>query len=112
MKYLNSLVDVKNALEKKYSAGISDFHLYIDKSGLSKVIKGGFYEMSCGNNRYYFHEIHAGKDENESYDELYSYIDKAIQKKLKWQKEQDENYAQEFNKKIEYKFDYSLINEG
>lgn len=108
----NSLQEISDQLNKKYSK-IDGFKTFV----FGDTVRGGFYEMNYLNGEsyadYYFHETFGRinpKYNVNDYKDLFLYLDKAIQRQLKWQKKQDETYAAEFNKKVNYLFDYSLIN--
>jgi len=101
---------VKSLLEKKYSK-IKDLEICVWPETDMQV---GFNFMNydgTSTGRYPFNEINFRYDMSEmrSVEEIYNYFDKAIQQKLKWHKENDEDYAKEFNKPLKYKYDYSLI---
>ena len=116
MEILNSLQEVSNKLNDKYSK-ITDFNTQV----IDDVVKGGFYKMTyadrLANNgivSYYFHETFGRLYPQEpynvvTYNDLFNYLDNTIQKQLRWQKSQDEKYSEEFGKKLVYKYDYSLI---
>jgi hypothetical protein len=59
---------------------------------------------------YFFHETF-GKltAEINTFAKLFEYLDSRIQRQLIWQKNLDENFAMEYEKEIDYLFDYSLI---
>jgi len=113
MNTLNSLQEVSSKLNEKYS-NISDFFVYT----AGDTVRGGFYKINhnenpCGS--YYFHETFGRLSDHHNvrtYNELFIYLDSIIQSQLKWQKTCDENYAKEHNKKVEYKYDYSVILNG
>lgn len=101
---------VKSLLEKKYTK-ISDLEIYVYPESHMRV---GFDFMNYDgtpSGRYAFHETNFRFDMTEmrSVDEIFNYFDKSIQNQLIWQKANDESYAKEFNKPLNYKYDYSLI---
>ena len=105
---LTSLQDVSILLNSKYSK-ITGFETKV----IDNVVKGGFYKMNYNhttNGYYYFHETFIRLTETRNtYEKLFMYANDVIQNQLKFQKQCDESYAKEFNKQINYKYDYSLI---
>lgn len=108
VEHLDSIKDVCNKLNDKYST-IKDFKLYVS----GDIIKGGFYKMNYNNTpqgEYYFHETFCRlTDSINDFNKLFKYANSVIQKQLKNQKFYDEEFAKEENIKVNYKFDYSLI---
>ena len=97
MKTYNNLNQVAEDLNEKYSK-IKDFDVFV----MNDVVRGGFYKMQFLNTNTY-------SDDEMTYNEFFDLLDKRVQEKLTWQKESDEAYARDYNKKVVYKFDYSLI---
>jgi len=111
------LEKVKSKIEKKYSK-IKDLEILVEYRRIQ--VGFGWTNYLHGNppqGRYPFHEINYSFDLSESFlgktltttKDIFNFLDGRIQEELKWQKRIDEDYAKEHNKKIEYKFDYSII---
>ena len=112
MKNQDTLQKVKSLIENKYSK-IKDLKVSVYPEGKMMV---GFDWMNYlpGNppeGVYPFHETNFRFDMTDmrSVDEIFSYFDKSIQNNLSWAKQNDEKYAKEFGEKLNYSFDYSLI---
>lgn len=115
----NSLQEVANALKNRFSF-INDFDVYVTKLKLENgnvveaSMHGGFYRMSYNgrpDGEYFFHEYTTRSNEHESLNDLYIAFEKAMIEKLRWQKYADESYAEDYNKKVAYKYDYSILYE-
>ena len=111
---MKNLQDVADALNAKYRS-IKDFNVYATSDS---QINGGFYWMNYmfseykGNHfaDYPFHEVFGAFDRFDgSLDEFFDYLDQRVQSQLKWQKEVDEQFAAEHGQPVDYKFNYSLI---
>lgn len=108
------LKEVAAALNVAF-AFIADFKVYQTEN----VIKGGFCNMSyrcpvLGEMVHYkFHDLfirlEADKVRESSFEEIFKKAHIQILEDLKWHKACDEAYAKEYEKKIEYKYDYSIL---
>lgn len=105
--------NIKKAVEilnEKFKS-ISDFKLNGDDDYHNVgLISGGFYWMNYCNQphgRYAFHNIFFKGCKNMGVDEIVEAISEAVIKKLEWQKWCDEKFAEEEQKPINYKYNYS-----
>lgn len=115
----NSLQEVANALKDRFSF-ISDFDVYVSRTKLSTgevvetSINGGFYKMNYNgrpDGEYFFHEYTIRLGDHADLADAYSLFEEVMIQKLRWQKRSDESFAKEFNHKVDYKYDYSILDE-
>lgn len=117
MKTLNfqTVQDVLDALNARFSF-IDDFMVFVNPASTAdnRKIYGGFYKMNYNgrpDGEYFFHDSTARIDDHPTLIELYRSFEMSMIQKLRWQKYSDEEYASETGTKVNYRYDYSILDE-